>query len=181
MKKMYKLFALLLAVAMLVSVMASCGENKDEAKSDTTSTAADEGSGDSGVAGSEQTWGNLTVFVPDTMDFKGGDGTFDPDDKNTAWLNGKEKATDYIKVTILDSEDNAKSNVDTTKSMNESYKPTDVKLSLSNGDWTGVYYSASGTDCIAMYSVIGGKVYYTMSAGFKESDETLKAVVESLK
>ena len=181
MKKMYKLFALLLAVAMLASVMTACGDKKDTAGSDITPAATADGNGDTGVAGSEQTWGNLTVFVPDTMDFKGGNGTFDPDDRNTVWLYGKEKVTDYIKITILDSEDDAKSNIETTYSMNEEYSPIECKLALSNGDWTGIDYSASGTDCVILYSVVVGKVYFTMSAGFPANSDVLNAVLESLK
>jgi len=185
MKKMYKVLALVLALMMLVSVLAACGEKKDDSKSSDTASQADNGdnggSGSGEVAGAEQTWGNLTVFVPDTMDFKGGDGTYDPDDENTAWLYNKAKATDYIKLRLVESEEIAKDSVDTTKEFNQSYDPTDVTIGLDNSQWEGVTYNASGTTCLTAYATIGGKVYIVMEAGFETDDEALYAVLNSLK
>lgn len=182
MKQFSKLLALLLAVVMLAALTAACGDKKDDGKSDTTSSDMASGSASEiadVVEGESRTWGDLTVFVPSSMEMKGGDGTFDPDDPKTLWLYDKEKATNYIKVTIVDSEDNAKNNIDTTKSMNDSYGPEDVTVS-AGGEWTGVAYDASGTPYASLYSVAGDKVYFIMMGGFKYDSKEVKSVLGSL-
>lgn len=177
MKYLSKALALILAIAMLASVMVACGEKKDDAKAGAGLDTAEPA-----VAGSEQTWKELTVFVPDSMNFKGGDGTFDPDDPKTAWLTDKEKATNYIKVSIVDSEDNAKNNVETTKEMNKSYNPVDSSVKINDSaEWKGITYNASGTDCTMLYCTAGDKVYFVMAGGYKDNDDTLLEVLKSLK
>lgn len=177
MKYFSKVLALILAIAMLATFMVACGGKKDDDKSGAGADTAEPA-----VTGAEQTWGELTVFVPDSMDFKGGDGTFDPDDPKTAWLTDKEKATNYIKVSIVDSEDNAKSNIETTREMNKSYNPVDSSVKINDtAEWTGITYNASGTDCTMLYSVAGDKVYFVMAGGYKDNDDTLLEVLKSLK
>ena len=178
MKKLSKVLALFLAVAMLASFMVACGGKKDEGKSDSASQAEDTNK----VAGSEQTWGDITVFVPDTMDFKGGDGTFNPEDPKTVWLTAKDKPTDYIKVTIVKSEDDAKNNINTTKEINKDYNPVDSSVKINDAiEWKGITYNAGGTDCCMLYTVAGDKVYFVMDGGYKDNDDTLLEVLKSLK
>ncbi len=181
MKTISKILALILAVAMLATVMVACGGKMDESKEANTATSEIGGADAPTVAGSEQTWGELTVFVPDSMTMEGGNGTYDPDDPKTLWLKDKEKLTNYIKVMIIDSEDNAKNNLETTKEMNEKYNPSDIKVTAGDHEWTGISYTASGYDCVMLYSVVGEKVYSTMSAGYASDGDVLKAVLSSLK
>lgn len=177
MKYFSKVLALILAIAMLATFMVACGGKKGDDKSGAGADTAEPA-----VTGAEQAWGELTVFVPDSMDFKGGDGTFDPDDPKTAWLTDKEKATNYIKVSIVDSEDNAKRNIETTREMNKSYNPVDSSVKINDtAEWTGITYNASGTDCTMLYSVAGDKVYFVMAGGYKDNDDTLLEVLKSLK
>ena len=183
MKLMTRILALMLAVLMLAAVMAACGEKKDEGKTENggSDTASQADNGGAAAAGSEQTWGEITVFVPDSMNMQGGDGTFDPDDQKTLWLYDNAKATNYIKVTIVDSEDDAKSSIDTTKSMNEEYNPEDTAQTINGTAWKGVKYDASGTACSSQYAVIGDKVYFIMEAGFEFDGEIMTSILESLK
>ena len=201
MKKFSKILALFLALMMLVSVLAACGEKTDEGKSDNgsseTASQADNGgsddsaskadAGDSGsasqadnggsVAGSEQTIGEITVFVPDTMK------TEDSDDPKTVWLHSNEAGTNYIQITIINSEDDAKNNLDMTKQFSAEYNPADTSYVSpeTNQTWSGVEYDALGYHCVSVYTVAGDKVYYIMSAGYTLDGGELPAVLGSLK
>ncbi len=177
MKKATQFLALILSVAMLMTFMAACG-GKKEASDTKTETQAET---QAATAGEVQTWGELSVFVPESMEMKGGDGTFAPDDPKVLWLYNKEKATDYIKVSIVDSEDNAKSNVDTTKSINEQYNPEDAAVTVGNTEWKGVAYDVNGIPVFSLYAVAGDKVYFIMSAGYKYDSEIITTVLDSLK
>lgn len=180
MQKISKLLALLLAIAMLAAVIAACGEKKDDSKSDASGSTEETASA---VAGKEQTWGEITVFVPDSMKMQGGNGAYDPDDKKTLWLHSNEAGTNYIEVTIVDSEDNAKTNLEGTKTMSAEYKPADLSYvsPATNQTWTGVEYDALGYHCVSAYTVAGDKVYYIMSAGYTLDAGELPAVLDSLK
>lgn len=187
MKRISKILALILALLMLVSVMAACGDKKDDPKSDSksgdTSKAADTDDDDDdepSVAGSEQSWGEITVFVPDSMNMQGGNGSFDPDDPKTVWLYDNDKATNYIEVTILDSEDNAKSNVEMSKDVNTTYSPEEIAFT-AGGEWNGIAYDAHDIPCTVAYTVIGDKVYYILAAGHEYDSDVMKAVLSSLK
>lgn len=174
MKHVTKLLALILAIMMIASVTAACGEKSDKSN-DSSAGSADK------VPGEVQTWGEITVFVPDTMTLEGGDGTLDPDDQKTVWLKGKEKATDYIMITTRYDEAGAKNNIDTTKEMNQEYNPVDVSVSFNDiFIWNGVSYTSFGIDCTSLYSVSDDKVYYLMAGGFTENDDTMMEVLRSL-
>lgn len=175
MRNVSKILALILAIAMLASVMVACGDDKKDG------SAADSAANEPSVPGEKQTWGEITVFVPDSMTMEGGDGTFDPEDPKTVWLHDKENSMNYIKVTILDSEDNAKSNIETSKEINKEYNPFDVSVNFNDiFKWEGVAYNAEGTDCCALYCNTGSKVYYVMAGGYKENDKTMMEVLKSL-
>lgn len=179
MQKISKLLALILAVAMLATLMVACGDKKSDDKSDNSASETDAPA----VAGAEQTWGEITVFVPDTMKMTGGNGAYDPDDQKTLWLHSNEAGTKYIEVTIVDSEDNAKTNLEGTKTMSKEYSPVDLSYvsPATNQTWNGVEYDALGYHCVSVYTVAGDKVYYIMSAGYTIDSGELPAVLDSLK
>ncbi len=178
MKTVSKLLALVLAITMIATFTAACGDKKDDAK--TTAGSGGSGSDSTSVDGAAETWGDLSIFVPSSMEMKGGDGTFDPDDPKTAWLYDKENQRNYIKVSIIADENNAKESIATTTSVNEKYNPASVALTAGS-EWKGVYYNANGTDVASLYSVAGDKVYLVMMGGFKFDSDVVKAVLESLK
>ena len=177
MKKIPRILALILAAVMLASLTAACGGDK-KAEDDAVENLTDDRDS---ATGSTQTWGEITVFVPDSMNMKGGDGTYEPNDPKTLWLYDNELPTKYIKVMIIDSVDDAQNSVNTTKSINEEYKPTDVVLTLDGQSWKGVTYTAVGTDCSSLYSVINAKVYFVMIGGYKYDGAIVQSILSSLK
>jgi len=186
MKTVSKVLALILAIAMIACVMAACGGSKQEEPADNgvdITQATENNSDDSNttaVPGKSDTWGEITVFVPDSMNMKGGNGAYDPDDTKTLWLYDNANAANYIKVSIVDSEDNAKLNVESTKEFNSESSPTDIEINAGDKTWIGVTYDYSGTPCITAYCVSGDKVYFIMEAGYAYGDSTLTAVLASL-
>lgn len=159
---MKKILAFLLAVLVCVSLLAACG---DDSSSD-SSSGSSSGSGSTESANT-QTWGDITVYVPDGMTLEGGNGTFDPDDPKTLWLREGNGGMNYIKVQLVDSAADAQNNIDMTKSMNEEYSPRDLTWTGPNGiSWKGVMYEASGYLCVSLYAETNGKVYYVISAGY---------------
>ena len=183
MKRIFGMIALLLAAMMVMTLTAACGtEKKDEGSAQTASTqAAQDNAQDNAVKGAEQTWGEITIFVPDSMNMQGGDGSVDPDDQKTVWLTDKDNAYSYIKVMIYDSADDVKVSIDTTKEINKEYNPEDVKMTVGGTEWNGVAYVAMNTDCSSLYATVGDKVYFLMIGGQKYDSDIVKAILASLK
>lgn len=187
MKKFTKILALILAIAMLAAVTVACGGKKesDTAQVDSNQAEngqADNGSGDSSsIKGEEQTWGEITVFVPEDMELNGGD-MADKENKKAARLLAKDDAMKYINITVYEDDSNPKSNIDMTKSMNKEYNPADVSYEKDGVTWTGVEYDSYGLHCVTVYATVGSKVFYSMSAGYElKDDSNLPTVLGSLK
>lgn len=201
MKQISKLLALILALLMLVSALAACGEKKDETGSDTKSdeteavseateapseekteavTEAATEAAPAPVVGEEQTWGEITVSVPDSMDMQGGSFGNSEDLKSTT-LNDKDNAANYIIVTIVDSEESARSNVEMSKSVNETYHPEDISFTAGGGSWEGITYDAHGIVCTNAFAVIGDKVFSVLAAGHAYDSDVMQMVLGSLK
>ena len=178
MKRFSQTVSIILAAVMLLSVLAACSGSSGGAgqKDSAQSTEAP------AIGGETQTWGEITVTVPADMRMQGGDGTFDPDDQKTLWLYDTASSMKYMKVTIVDSEDSAASDIGISKSVNEDYSPVDVTLS-AGGEWKGISYDANGTPCCSMYATIGDKVFYVMMAGegYAYDSEKVKSILSSLK
>ena len=81
MKTMMKVFAMMLALILTVSLFAACGGSDSKTTADATEAAAE-----SGAEAQTTTWGEITLVVPDGMHMIGGNGTFDPDDVKTLWI-----------------------------------------------------------------------------------------------
>lgn len=201
MKQLSKVLALILAFAMLAAFIAACGDKKDDDKTDSktaetpaataeptqapvekdTAVPATEAPTESTpVTGASQSWGEISVLVPDSMNMQGGNGTLDPEDEQTLWMYNNDNAADYIEVTTKYDEASAKNNIEMSKSVNETYHPEDVSFT-AGGEWNGITYDAHGIACTVIYSVSGDKVYYVMIAGYPYDGDVVKTVLESLK
>lgn len=146
-------------------------------------TQADNGGSDNGGSDNdtEQTWGEITVEVPASMNLQGGNGTYDPDDQKTVWLYSNDDPSNYITVTIVDSEDDALNNIETTKSVNESYQPANVTVEIEDTEWNGISYNAHDIPCYSVYATVGGKVFFVRSAGYESHNPEMLTVLGSLK
>ena len=168
MKKLIKITAVVMALLMCCAVFAACGDSK----------GGDSGS-DSGnsVAGETQTWGNITVLVPDGMTLKGGN-ILDEKDPDVVNISKKDNATNYYLITINDSLDGAKSGLDSTKDANKGSKETTFK---AGKEWTAVTYEYSGAPAFQAYADFDGRYAVVQCFGFAADDETTTAVLSSLK
>ncbi|MBR2109265.1 MAG: hypothetical protein IJ932_04880 [Ruminococcus sp.] len=167
MKKLIKITAVVMALLMCCAVFASCGGGK----------GGDSGSADNSVAGETKTWGNITVLVPDGMNFKGGN-VLDEKDPDVVNLSKKDNATNYILITINDDEEGAKSGLDSTKDANKGSKETTFEAGKK---WTAVTYEYSGSPAFQAYAEFDGRYAVIQSFGFATDDETTTAVLSSLK
>ena len=168
MKKLIKITAVVMAMLICCAVFAACGDSK----------GGDSGS-DSGnsVAGETQTWGNITVLVPDGMTLKGGN-VLDEKDPDVVNISKKDNATNYILITISDDEEGAKSGLDSTKDANKGSKETTFEAGKK---WTAVTYEYSGSPAFQAYAEFDGRYAVIQSFGFATDDETTTAVLSSLK
>lgn len=189
--KTNKLFKtiLILALAMLMALsVAACGEEKSSG-SDTKDKASQSDSDDKGsdtaessqeeendVAGEKQTWGNITVLVPEDMTLTGGNAL---DENNPDVLNiaKKDNALNYFLITIVDTEEDASSGLETTRSINEGCK--DVSFDAGS-QWTGVTYEYSGTPVYQIYGAVGSRFAVVQSYGFDPESDISKAILNSI-
>jgi hypothetical protein len=168
MKKITKILALVLMLALTVTLFAACGGEKTDADGD---------SGDAKVKGETQTWGNVTLFVPEEYTLNGGN-VIDPEDPDVLTLNKGDSFRDYIMLSANFTEDNATSSIDTTRSLNDGAE--DIEIAAGANTWKGVAYNASGVDCISVYANIGEGYVVVSSAGLTKDDAVLSAVLESV-
>ena len=168
---MKKLFALVLSVILVVALV-GCGGSSAKTK------------GEAKMKGTTETWGEISVFVPDGFEFHGGNitGVDDTDEKQCYMKKDPQSMYDYIWIVVKDDEASAKSNVETTKDVN---KAEDVTVKADNGEWTGchyVYESYKGSvDCGAIYATVDGKTIQVNFAGYAPESKEMKAVLSSLK
>ena len=189
---MKNLLSLLLAL-MLILALCACGGQTEPQEAETTETAETtepaepaeteeqepaeaETSAESldvpDVAGSVETWGNISVLVPEGMVLNGGSLT-DKEDPNTLWVQDPNSMTPYFLISLY-SEENAASSIETTKELNDAL---DIDPFALNGvEWTGVDYDSGGLPC---FQVMGGG-FLVGSAGFGLDDDAALAVLASL-
>ena len=173
MKTFIKITAVVMAMLICCAAFVSCGGG------DTKSSDAN--GGDAGnaasVSGKTQTWGNITVLVPDDMNFKGGS-MLDEKDPNVVNISKKDNATNYFLITINDDEEGVKSGVESTKKMNKGSEDVTFEAGTK---WTGVSYDYSGTPAFQVYGKVDGKYVVIQSFGFKTDDDVTTSVLGSLK
>lgn len=168
MKTFIKITAAVMALLMCCAVFASCGGSRD------SGSGSDSGNS---VAGKTETWGNITVLVPDDMKLKGGN-ALDEKDPDVVNISKKDNATNYFLITINDSLDGAKSSLDSTKDANKGSKDTTF---TAGKDWTAVTYEYSGSPAFQAYADFDGRYAVVQSFGFASDDDTTNAVLSSLK
>ena len=191
---MTKLLSLLLALMLLLALCA-CGGQTEPQEAETTETTettepaepaeteepAEEPAGAEtaagsleapDVAGSVETWGNISVLVPEGMVLNGGSLT-DKEDPNTLWVQDPDSMTPYFLISLY-SEENAASSIETTKELNDGQDIT--PFALNGVEWTGVDYDSGGLPC---FQVMGGG-FLVSGAGYGLDDDAALAVLASL-
>ncbi len=171
---MKKILVLILSVILVVA-FAGCGG--DNSKVSTTKK------GEEKMKGTTENWGEISVFVPDGFEFKGGSitGVDDTDEKQCYMKKDPNAMFEYIWIVVND-EEAVKNNIEMTKSVNSA---EDITVSADNGEWTGCHYIYAGAsgdvDCGAIYSVIDGTSFQVNFAGYAPESKEMKAVLYSLK
>lgn len=173
MKKIIKIAALAMALALTIGVFAACGGNSSSSSAGGSDSAA---AADS-VKGETQTWGNITVLVPKGMTLTGGNilNDKDPDIVNIA---KKDNALNYFLITIKDNEEDVKGGIESTRSINDGCKDVTIDAGAS---YTGVCYEYSGMDVFHVYGKVDGRIAIVQCYGFAPDSDTTKAVLSSLK
>lgn len=172
MKKFIKITAVVMALLMCCAIFASCGETKgDNGSGEGSSAAADT------VKGKTETWGNITVLVPEDMKLKGGN-VLDEKNPDVVNISKNDNATNYFLITINDTVDGVKSGLDSTKEANKGSKDATFK---AGAEWTAVTYEYSGSPAFQAYAEIDGRFAVVQSFGFATDDDYTTAVLSSLK
>lgn len=170
---------LMLAVLMVVSI-AACGKNDAASGSDTSSGASSGDAGDSGnvaVQGKTETWGNITVAVPEGMNLKGGN-ALDENNPDVVNISEADNAMHYFLITVVDTEEQAASDIDSTREFNEGAQDVTVDAGVQ---WKGVQYDYSGSPVFHIYGVVDGRAVEVQSYSFAPDSDTAKAILGSLK
>ena len=171
MKLTKKILALILAALAAFAMLAACG-------------GGEEGGGESvgePVDGEAQSWGNITVFVPDASSLVGGSVT-DTEDPDTAWILADENNTHYYKIYIVADAETAAADVSMTKEINYvNGGAGDVDFEIDGVKWTGfAYIYGSSCDCFQVYAQIGGKCVVVMAAYHAYDSAESTAVLGSI-
>lgn len=150
------------------AVLSSAAESSSNEKSE-ASQAANTADG--------ETWGNITVFVPDGMTLTGGN-ALDAENPDVLTIKKNDNELNYFLITASDDEDSAKSGIESTREFNEGAKDVSVDAGTT---WTGVTYEYFGTPAFHIYGTVDGRVAVIQSFGFAaDSDETM-SVLGSIK
>ena len=183
MHRMTKLLALTLALVLIASCFAACGSKSSAPASGDNAAANDNGPASANTeapaapAADVQSWGNISLAVPEGYTLKGGS-LFDEEDPDQLTISGQ--GLDYFQVSIVESEEDAKDNLDMTKSLNEELKPEDVTVTANGVTWTGVYYNSYGYDCFQVYAKLNGKIVQVNGCGCKQDSSLANAVLSSI-
>ena len=170
MKNFIKITAAVMAALMCCAVFAACGGNTDTDSNGNSSTAQP-------AEVKTETWGNITVAVPDGMTLKGGS-IVDEKDPDVVNISKDDNAMNYFLITINDDEDSVKDGIEATREANDGAK--DVSFDAGKS-WTGVSYDFSGTAVMQIYAEFDGRFAVVQSYGFASDDEATKSVLSSLK
>lgn len=168
--KLTKILSMLLVFVMVLCCLTACGGGGGEGDEDGGNAAAD-------VKGAEQTWGNITLLVPEGMELKGGN-ILDENDPDVLNIHEKDNEFHYFMVTIYD-EESCKNSISGTKDMNDEVK--DVNLDVGGIKWTGVTYDVYGTPGLQVYAPINGKYALVSAYSYELDDDVTQAVLGSIK
>ncbi|MCQ2456576.1 MAG: hypothetical protein MJ096_04385 [Clostridia bacterium] len=176
---MKKILAIVLMLVLVLS-LAACGKGED-AGTDNGGKETEEVKEE--MKGEVNTWGKISVFVPEGFTFGQGSITgVDDTDETQCYLKGGDQYDMYHYFWIVvTEEESAKSNVDMTKSVNEA---EDITIKADN-EWTGCHYVYSTAfngdlDCGMVYRVIDGAAYQVSFCGYATDSAEMTAVLNSI-
>ncbi|MBR5942957.1 MAG: hypothetical protein IKZ81_06385 [Clostridia bacterium] len=169
MKTSKKIIALILAALAAFALLAACGNG--------------EGGGEEGgasVKGETQSWGNLTVLVPEGYALTGGS-LLDADDPDSLQVYLESSPLHAFTVSVVGNKDDAVASVDTTKEINAvNGGAGDVSVTAGGVTWNGYAYKYGSVDCFVLYGEVGGK-WVLVSGGYHAYDsEEAVAVLGSI-
>lgn len=170
---MKKILSVLVIMIMTIACLTACGGSG--------------GSSDSGnapdipsVPGEEQTWGNITVLVPEGMKLQGGN-LGDDQDKNSLWLLPEEGGLNYY-IIVVEESDAIDNNIESTREINKSYDVKDIEpFSTGVMEWTGITYEVQGYVCSMLKGTgNGGKCLQVQISGYSPTEDQTVAVCASI-
>lgn len=173
MKKTLKLAALLTAFLLVLGSLTSCLEQTNTSSHYYVESEIELDAN----KGALKTWGNITVLVPHGMTLTGGSPE-NAHDLDFATVTKKDNTMNYILFIVGDSEDEAKTNLETTRSTNQDCK--DITLEAGT-TWKGISYTYSDMDVLQLYSIVNGRIATVQCCGFTPDSEIVKAMLSSLK
>lgn len=157
-----KKLVLILSAALLALCFAGCGAK------------------DNGVAGTIDSAGNLSIFVPDgyTMVPGGPFGVPEGDENSIGLLptDSEDTLSDYVQV-YLQTETEAKAGVELTKTLNDA---KEVKKTVGNSEWTGCEYTANDVTYLSLWAPYEDKGLQVNMGGHELDDSFTYAVLDSL-
>lgn len=175
---MKKIIAFTLAL-VLVLALAACGNSPATPGSD---KPADTNAPAPAVKGEQQSWGLISVLVPEGYVLSGGSitGVDDTDETQCAIQPETPSMYDYYWICVQDAE-TAAANIEMTKSMNNA---EDITVNDGSRDWTGCHYTydaySGKVDCGAISCVIGDATYVVNFCGHAPDSAEMIAVLASV-
>ncbi|MBR0146658.1 MAG: hypothetical protein IJM25_08375 [Eubacterium sp.] len=183
---MKKKITLVLAAVCVCASLTACGGSSDStsapgteaAPATETVTEAATSAPASGITiASTETWGDITVGIPDGWKFRKGD-AFDEND--TRYCSVKKSDFSYFDIK-METEDVMKKQYEYNKNTYTN-EQIDVSGKVGEIDWTGFQYSDGwGGYGFELYATASGKPVRVSGCGFKFDSPEAKAVLESLK
>lgn len=175
---MKKVLALLLTLVLALSLFACGGTDSDADVEKDDKPAKEE------VKGEVQTWGKISIFVPEGYEFGHGSITgSDDEDESQCYLRpeGSTSMYDYFWI-VVNSEETVKNNISMSKEVNSA---DDITFKAGDTEWTGCHYlyttALNGdVDCGTVYRMIGDEAYQVSFAGYATDSAVMTAVLSSI-
>ena len=174
MKKILKsktMALLIVSVLSLTICLSGCGSSGDSNGTNGGNTPK--------VAGETQTWGNLTVLVPEGMKLVGGD-LLDENNQDALIIQANDDPLKFVSISIKD-EETIDMGLEMTREMNTDCPITDITdLKLANGTFTGFSYVSYDITCVQLKGDLGGKFLQVGSNNFESNDEVFQGIIGSV-
>ena len=161
MKKLKRIGWLLLGGMCLLLCLAGCGGEGAKVE----------------VPGEQQTWGNLSVFVPEGMTLVGG-AIGDSEDKDCLQIVNPDDLFAYFIISIMEP-DQAEMNIAITKELNDGKDIPEWKTGELT--WHGVFHEYDGIPCYQIMTTSGETTFTVMSAGYEAESDISNAILSAVK
>lgn len=162
---MKKIAAVGAALTLTVSALTGCG------------LAGSGGSADAEeIAGKQETWGNLTVFVPEDMYLTGGSVT-EPEDPDTLWIQENNDQFKYFIVSVVDAEQ-LEGDIKMSVEINDGETPEPFELNGTT--WHGMTYTFNEKPGFQVGAEIDGVTYEVSSFSYALDDAHTTAILKSI-